>query len=279
MWCRVSSGQLPSTNDSRPAAQLHGVVGHEPVAPDDQVERAFALADPALPDDEDAEPEDVHEHAVDDGPRAPGKCRGRPPSRDMAIRRPARGPEQRHRRRGGLGQARAAESSPCGDRAGRECRARRAAAASHAAICRLPAIRDSGFRSRRRSRTRPALQVGVESREREAGLLRIGMVMRRSRPAAPASSSRSRPAPGDRPNFVEHRRTSHRRVVSERSAVVPFAVDADPCQSGSIKPRLPSLRRYRMFTASVSALRKTTKALRPPSSRSAASSIDIGLTA
>ena len=50
----------------RPAPQLHGVVGDEPVAADDEIERALALADAALPDDQHAEAEDVHQHAVDD---------------------------------------------------------------------------------------------------------------------------------------------------------------------------------------------------------------------
>ena len=66
MWCRVSSGHEPMHERLRPAAQLHGVVGDEPVAADDEVERAFALADAALPDHEHAEAEDVHQHAVDD---------------------------------------------------------------------------------------------------------------------------------------------------------------------------------------------------------------------
>ena len=46
-------------------AHLHGIVGHEPVAAADQVECAFALADPALAGDEHAEPENVHQHGVE----------------------------------------------------------------------------------------------------------------------------------------------------------------------------------------------------------------------
>ena len=46
------------------APQLHRVVGHQPMAADDEVERTFALPDPAFTDDEDAEAEDVHQDAV-----------------------------------------------------------------------------------------------------------------------------------------------------------------------------------------------------------------------
>ena len=48
----------------RAAANLHRVVGHQPMAPHNQIERALAFADAALADDEHAEPEDVHQHRV-----------------------------------------------------------------------------------------------------------------------------------------------------------------------------------------------------------------------
>ena len=103
MWCRVSSGHVPIRNDSRPAAQLHGVVGDEPVAADDQVERALALADAALPDDQHAEPEDVHQHAVDDAARGQIRVehRGEPRHR---FRRGRAGAQQRHAGAIGFGQ-------------------------------------------------------------------------------------------------------------------------------------------------------------------------------
>ena len=100
MWCRVSSGQVPITNDSRAAAQLDGVVGHEAVAADDQIERALALADAALADDQHAEAEDVHAARR-------GRRRGRPGSvsstadrRAIASGVAARRAEQRHAGRG-----------------------------------------------------------------------------------------------------------------------------------------------------------------------------------
>ena len=49
----------------RAAADLDGVVGDEPMAAHDQVERALALADAALPDHQHAEAENVEQHAVD----------------------------------------------------------------------------------------------------------------------------------------------------------------------------------------------------------------------
>ena len=67
MWWRVSSGQVPIRMVSGAPPDFDGVVGHQPVAADDQVERAFALADAALAGDQHAEAEDVHQHGVDDG--------------------------------------------------------------------------------------------------------------------------------------------------------------------------------------------------------------------
>ena len=43
---------------------LDGVVGHEPMAAHDEIQGALALADAAVPGDEHAEPEDVHQHRV-----------------------------------------------------------------------------------------------------------------------------------------------------------------------------------------------------------------------
>ena len=45
---------------------LHRVVGDQPMAAHDQIERALALADAAVADDQHAQAEDVHQHAVDD---------------------------------------------------------------------------------------------------------------------------------------------------------------------------------------------------------------------
>ena len=49
---------------SDPAADLHGVVRDEAMPAHDQIERALALADPALADDEHAKTEDVHQDGV-----------------------------------------------------------------------------------------------------------------------------------------------------------------------------------------------------------------------
>jgi hypothetical protein len=43
---------------------FHRVVGHQPMAANDEVQRAFALADAALSHYEHAEPENVEQHAV-----------------------------------------------------------------------------------------------------------------------------------------------------------------------------------------------------------------------
>ena len=49
----------------RAAPDLDGVVGDQPMSADDEVERALALADAALPHHEHAKAEDVEQHAVD----------------------------------------------------------------------------------------------------------------------------------------------------------------------------------------------------------------------
>ena len=121
----------------------------------------------------------------------------------------------------------------------------------------------------------------IEARQCQAGLLRVGLLIRRSSPALPASNSRCRPPPGVAA-------TSSRTVATVTPAgLVGALMGSDGgkncpfpfVQSGSISPRFPSLRRYRMLTASESAFRKTMNDSALPSRRSDASSIDIGLTA
>jgi hypothetical protein len=63
------AGQLRARADDdrfRSAPHFDGIVRDEAMAADDQVERAFALADAALADDQHAEAEDVDQHAVND---------------------------------------------------------------------------------------------------------------------------------------------------------------------------------------------------------------------
>ena len=89
----VMAGQLGTGAEHErlgAAAQLHRVVGDEPVAADDEVERALALADAALADDEHAQAEDVHQHAVDRWCAARADCRGRCRSRAIASGVPLR---------------------------------------------------------------------------------------------------------------------------------------------------------------------------------------------
>ena len=64
MWWRVSSGTRADKHRLRAAPDLDGVVGDQAVAPQDQVQRALALADAALADNQDAQAQDVHEHGV-----------------------------------------------------------------------------------------------------------------------------------------------------------------------------------------------------------------------
>ena len=61
-------GARPDQNRFGPAADFHRIVGDEAMSADDQIERALALADAAVTDDEHAEAEDVHEDGVQDRP-------------------------------------------------------------------------------------------------------------------------------------------------------------------------------------------------------------------
>ena len=64
MCSRRRSGALPTSCPRTAAAHFHQVVGDEPVAAHDQVERALALADARLALDEHAETVEVEQHAV-----------------------------------------------------------------------------------------------------------------------------------------------------------------------------------------------------------------------
>ena len=64
MWYRIISAARPTSEPFGILADLDDVVGDEPVAALDEVERALALADPRVADEEDAHAVDVHEDAV-----------------------------------------------------------------------------------------------------------------------------------------------------------------------------------------------------------------------
>ena len=169
MWWRVSSGQVPMTNDCGPAAQLDRVVGHQAMAADDEVERALALADAALADDEHAEAEDVHQDAVDRCRAPPGTCRGAPTAgTSRRAWRPASAAAARRRGRLPRALPAAASKPPVTSRHGsRWLKTRRNAEPRSSAS----ASRGSGF-ALAEDQDAPAAQVGVEAGQREAGLLR-----------------------------------------------------------------------------------------------------------
>ena len=89
-------GARADQNRFLPPPDFDGVVGDQPMPADDEIERAFALADAALADQQHAEAEDVHEHGVHH--RALGE-------RVLEHRRQLR---DRHRRRHGGFQQRQA---------------------------------------------------------------------------------------------------------------------------------------------------------------------------
>ena len=65
MWWRSKSAGCAEDHAGRALVALHDVVGDEAVAAHDQLERALALADAALAEQEQADAEDVDEHAVE----------------------------------------------------------------------------------------------------------------------------------------------------------------------------------------------------------------------
>ena len=185
MWCLREFRRRPDDHVVATPPHLDGVVGHEPVAADDEVERTLALPDAALTGDEDAEAEDVQQHAVD-------QLAGRQPVLEHRDE-----PVDGHRR----GDGRAQDGHARAVTFGHEVRGRLEAARDQHARNVVAQHAPEGVASRvRRQRLQeadlalaehqdaPALQVGVEPGERQAGLLNAG---RQDRPAEP------RPAPED----------------------------------------------------------------------------------
>ena len=174
------------------AAHLDRVVGDQAVAAGHQVERALALADAALPDQQHAQAEHVHEHAVhhlargqvvleDGGELADGHRRGHAGAQQRHARGVGRdGHLGRQRQRAGGQHARDAAGHGAG-------RARRAAPPAPG-----PAGSCTSLSPKIEHPARP--QVVVEAGQRQAGLLDVGTgdLAARGR-HAPASSSRTSP--------------------------------------------------------------------------------------
>ena len=80
-------GTRADENGFGPPADLHGVVRDEAMPAHDEIERALALADPALADDEHAETEDVHQHGVRDDSLGEGVFENRRQLRNRRRRR------------------------------------------------------------------------------------------------------------------------------------------------------------------------------------------------
>ncbi len=111
----------PEQHRVGPPADLDRIVRDEPMAADDEVERALALADAALPHHQDAEAEDVEEHAMDHAPhRQVGlEAHSHPRDRDRRRQRrlehgdagPVRLVDQLGRRREGIGDDHAGDAA------------------------------------------------------------------------------------------------------------------------------------------------------------------------
>jgi hypothetical protein len=96
----VMAGQLRTGADQDrllPAAHFDRVVGHQSMAADNEIQRAFALADAALARNQHAQPEDVHQHGVQNGSLGERILENRAQLRDRGRRRRG-GFQQRHAR-------------------------------------------------------------------------------------------------------------------------------------------------------------------------------------
>ena len=152
-------------------ADFDGVVGDQAMAADDQIERALALADAALAGDQDAEPEDVHQHGVDDRALGERVFEDRAELGDGGRRRHG-GLEQRQPRALGFGDQLRRRREPAGDQDAGKARASAPAASrrSRAAAVEALEVADLALAEDQHA---ARLQVLVEAGERQAGLLDV----------------------------------------------------------------------------------------------------------
>ncbi len=171
MWCPRQLGAGSQDERLRAAAELDGVVGDQAMTTDHQIERTFALADPALPYHQDAEPQDVQQHAVDDAPGREVRIENGGQARHR-LRRGGTGSEQRHLRRVGFDQHLGRRVEAVGDEHARQrvsedppqhVDARLVVEALEIPDLALPEDEHTAF-----------AQIRVEAGEREAGLLGVG---------------------------------------------------------------------------------------------------------
>ena len=153
-----------------PPAHFHRVVGHEPVAAVNEVERALALADAALAGDEHAEPEDVHQHGVDHRALGERVLEQRRQLRDRG-RRDDRRLQHRQPRALGLDEQLVGRREAAGDHhAGKVERQREAQRLGAAGRLEALEIADLALAE---DQDAARLEVLVKPRERQAGLLDV----------------------------------------------------------------------------------------------------------
>jgi hypothetical protein len=149
---------------------LHGVIGNEAVSADDEIEGALALADAALTDDQDAESENVHQHAMDHLANGQAVVEDGGDLRDRERRRHLR-PEQRHVIPLGREQQLGRRRPPAGDQHARDVVAEHRRQRVEAPVG-VEALEVSDFAlAEHQDPRRP--QVFVEAGQREAGLLDV----------------------------------------------------------------------------------------------------------
>ena len=172
-----------------PAPDFHGIIGDEAMPPHDQVERALALADAALADDQDAKSQDVEQH-----PCTIVRSARRSSRRDDSLAiacgvgtQLLKSGQRAVRLRRAVGRRREppvittqGKSALSAD-ASRDAGGRRLLVLEIAHFA-LPEDEDTAW-----------LEIFVKSREGESRLLDVRAGNDRSRPWAPASSSSGRP--------------------------------------------------------------------------------------
>src|SRR5471030_235127 len=153
-----------------PAPDFDRVVRHQPVAADDQIERALALADAALAGNQHAEPQDVHQYRVNHRPFGERVLENRRKFGD-GRRRGDRGLEERQPRALRLDEQLRGRRESAGDEDAREVEREREAQRRDASR-RFEAFEVPDL-ALAEDQHAPGLEILVKARQREAGLLDV----------------------------------------------------------------------------------------------------------
>src|SRR5712691_4708971 len=182
------------------AATLHRIVAHEPVRAHNQVQRALALADAALADDQHAEAEDVHQHRVHHRPLGEGVLENRRQLRDRGRSGHGR-LEQRPPGAFGFDEELRRRLESAGDDDARDINGQREAERRRARWCREAfEVPDFAFAE---DEDAAGFEVLMKSRQGQAGLLDV-RARDHARQAVDAGQQLEREAGGLGPAAEQH---------------------------------------------------------------------------